>query len=356
MAVHTSAITKSFNALEGAWDWWIGQLSSLLPFSAKSNRTASIVFVEICGDESLICKSKKGKVSVVERVRAEARRPRSLALLKKAKGLDVVIPRDQAFVLTKEFPVAAGANLKSVVGLQIDRLSPLKSDQIYFDVEVEPPKPRAEKVATQIGLVRKSDIDDAVKRIAAWGVSPKRIALAANDQVQQTSFNFLPREEGEEGLTTFQLNVLLVVLIIVASMFTWDVVTDRWQRDISAWQNAVSQAKAEAQVAADIQSELDALETQRMNLIQKKIAPSPLAVMTELSRVVPSTAWIQEMQMEKHAIRIIGFAENASLLPAILEESPLFAKAQFKAPVRKQPHQKGERFDLSLTLAGDKSP
>ncbi len=352
MPVETGTLSRSADLLETAWKWWTNELLSMVPPIARTGGRSSGVFVDFHGDEITIYKRRRGTVSVLERVRAGAKRPRQLAALKNAKSFQVAISADQAFVRQLDFPTAASANLRSVIALQIDRLSPVKADQIFFDHMVLERKPVSEKVAVNLAIVRRNAIEDVLNKVASWGVKPSGIGLLEKS-TSDIRYNFLPHDGKASGLTTFRLNALLFALLVSASLFTWGVVQDRWQQDISVWQSAIVGAKAEAQHAADIERELNVLEQSRLTLIQQKIAPSPLAIMAELSRIIPKTAWVSEMRLQGTSVRLMGYAENAAILPELLEKSPLFANARFQSPVRQDPRQKGERYDLMVNLKRD---
>ncbi|MGB8818478.1 MAG: PilN domain-containing protein [Rhizobiaceae bacterium] len=75
-------------------------------------------------------------------------------------------------------------------------------------------------------------------------------------------------------------------------------------------------------------------------------------VWEELARVLPDSAYLTDLSVKGGEVSISGYAWQAAALVVALEQSPLFSKADFTAPVIKTPGIEGERFQLSLAAGG----
>jgi len=70
----------------------------------------------------------------------------------------------------------------------------------------------------------------------------------------------------------------------------------------------------------------------------------------ELSRVLPDNAWLTDFSVNSSTVMVSGFADQASLLVAPLDASPLFARPVFVGATSKLPGHNGEHFDMRLEI------
>ncbi len=75
-------------------------------------------------------------------------------------------------------------------------------------------------------------------------------------------------------------------------------------------------------------------------------------VWEELARVLPDSAYLTDLSVKGGEVSVSGYASQAAALVVALEQSPLFSKAEFTAPVIKTPGIEGERFQISLAAGG----
>ena len=97
-------------------------------------------------------------------------------------------------------------------------------------------------------------------------------------------------------------------------------------------------------------------ETQGWTLLRRKrvIEPPIVEIWDELTRTMPDTAWVSQLQATKGKVSISGFATEAAPLIGVLEQEPLFKQVAFTNPVNFDPGAGAERFGITfeLDLAG----
>ncbi len=85
---------------------------------------------------------------------------------------------------------------------------------------------------------------------------------------------------------------------------------------------------------------------------------SKVAVLDELTRLLPDTTWAWNLKYNGKEIELSGFADSASDLIPLLDRSPLFEKVEFLAPVTKESQMRGEgnkekeRFKIKAKIQG----
>ena len=115
---------------------------------------------------------------------------------------------------------------------------------------------------------------------------------------------------------------------------------------------AVQQAKAEAETTRSLQDEVDRL-SRGMNVIAraKAEASSPLAILQDLSRLLPDGTWVVQFSIVGDEVILEGRTDSSARLVGLLEASPLFESVKYLAPVTRDAREGLERFNFSLRLA-----
>ncbi len=109
---------------------------------------------------------------------------------------------------------------------------------------------------------------------------------------------------------------------------------------------------------------LDRLKKEKENLIKEigefeKIREgeiSKILILNELTKILPSNAWILNLRYKAKEVEINGYAESSSDLVQLLDKSPLFEKVEFLAPVTKEKYlgtegvKEKERFKMKFKI------
>jgi general secretion pathway protein L len=74
-----------------------------------------------------------------------------------------------------------------------------------------------------------------------------------------------------------------------------------------------------------------------------------LVLLRELTEVLPNSTWLQEAQVSEQTVEIFGYSDRAADLVQPLENSPLFARVEFTAPITRDAQNK-EIFRLRMRL------
>jgi general secretion pathway protein L len=75
---------------------------------------------------------------------------------------------------------------------------------------------------------------------------------------------------------------------------------------------------------------------------------SAVDILRELTQVIPDNTWVTEFRLMDKGIQLTGYAESASELIPLLEESPLFEDVAFRSAITKDAKQNKYRFVIGL--------
>jgi general secretion pathway protein L len=255
-----------------------------------------------------------------------------------------------------ELPVEVADSLPEVLAFEMDRLTPFRTDEIYYDYKVKESDPELKHLKIGLSIARRVDVD----RLAGWardaGLEPRHagseLDLDPSGPDKERPLDLLPQPKrgGRQGFlvaTTATLAVLTLLLsagALYASMV-------REQRALTLAEARIAELRTVAEEVRTLETRVESLQARRNFVMEKKRErPISLAVLDEVTRRVPDGSWLLRFIVKDGDLRIIGFAEEPSRLVRSLEESPMFSGVRFAAPVTRDPRLEMDRFNLTAQV------
>ncbi|MEJ7668523.1 MAG: hypothetical protein WKH97_07270 [Casimicrobiaceae bacterium] len=367
--------------LAGFWRWWIGQLAEIVP-SGLSNtlerrRLRPVLVFD--AQEAILWQPALARgppamkrataISLTDDPARVASAGRSALLsslrgtyggVRGAHGVIVALsPRD---VLRKSvrLPAAVEENLRQVLAYDLDRHTPFKPDELYFDAVVVGRDAVRNEIVVDLASARRTAIDPAIKHAAAWGATV--LAVVPDDPAQAASsqLNLLPPDARplQSAWQRWQIGLPLALLIVlsVAAMLI-----PLWQKRESAIALNIlaDQARSQAAVSEALRQDLEAKAGDYNFALMRKYAfPSTMQVIDDVSRLLPDDTWLTQFELKSVArgkdtqreVLLRGETANAGRLVGVFEESQLFTQAAPRSPTTKIQPGPGEIFDLGAQL------
>ena len=344
--------------LAAFWRWWTGELAHLVPerFAQLGGR-GRIPVVEIAGEELVLVEPKSAvgpqtRVSVAALDEAQKRQALR-ALLERAgeqRGrVRVCLCHGEALVRRVTMPAATEENLQQVLGFEMDRLTPFRGDDVYFDHRVLARNVAVGQITVQIAVARRELVDGLVAKVRALGASVQGVTL--RDDLE---LDLLPteqrgeRESARERVINRALAAAVVLLAIVALLFPV------WQKRqaVLALHPVVAKAKTEAEATDAIARDLERQVADYNYLIAKKQAVYPVAAfIEEVSRLFPDNTWVQQLDVKwagkVREVQVSGETVSSSRLIELLEQSPILQNAAPRGSVVRGTVPGTERFVVS---------
>jgi general secretion pathway protein L len=262
---------------------------------------------------------------------------------------DVVVELPETEVLRRRFemPAASRATLACAVPFELERLSPIEAERLYYDFSVLDVSKAKKQAQLELRIVKRATVDSAISLARAAGLRVGAIRFAGDPR--EADWRSFPLDRTALlRLKWRQWNV--VVLALAALVLAAAVVFAAYWRGAAAAQELsaeVDAAGARAAVVHRLTHEISDVQAQVEFPLEQKRAPFLLALVKEVTRALPDGTWLSEFELDGGKIHIQGFAKSASDVVGEIDRSPMFANAQFMAPL--QSAQNGnERFDLSF--------
>jgi len=366
--------------LAGFWQWWMRELAPLMPAApraALARRRMRPVLV-FAGDQATVWQAAMEEGRPVMRAAttiplsgdasASSGRAALASLGKAGVPARVVVSLSAPEVLRKKIvlPAALEENLAQALGYDLDRHTPFKSEELYFDATVVDRTPARNTITVDLAAVRRTLVDPSLKHVAAWGGEVVAVVPEPPQSAAMSRLNLLPPElrTSRPLLRRWQFwgPVLLLGAMTIAA-----IAIPLWQKREYVLELAglADQARARAAVSETLRAELNARVGDYNTALERKYAfPGALQVVDTVSKVLPDDTWLTQFELKSIAkgkevqrdLLLRGETSNAGKLVQLFEESQIFAQAAQRGPTTKIQPGPGEIFDLGMQLKQRPAP
>jgi general secretion pathway protein L len=344
--------------------WWIAELAACMPnaFKGAIERRSQTVEVTIAAGQAVF-RERRGESWQqlarigLRRTEEQAARRELLRVKRSLKSrrtrIVLALAESQVLRRTVELPAAASENLREVLGFEMDRHTPFKAEDVYFDHRVLGQDGQRKRMTIELLVVPRRVADRAMTIADALGIRPHRIGIAGeagsgraadlSRGIEAVGANPSARPGRRRLLMAAAAASVLLLLAPLALMRTI----------LSHEEARLATLRAEATEVEALVKEAAALKLRNRFLVERKIAePSLVAVLDELTRILPDETWAAELRFEDGRVSVTGYSHDAPALIGLVEASDFFSETQFSSPVVFDPGMEADRFDLLATVTG----
>jgi general secretion pathway protein L len=259
------------------------------------------------------------------------------------------LPADKVLSKKISLPIAAEANLRQVVGFEIDRLTPFSPGQVYYDVRIMERQPAARRIQVEFIVVPCSIVDPLLKRFFEIGLPPDRVDVAGINY----AFNLLPEEKlPPKNRATQRIQLALIALALALVMAASALPLWQQRHLVVTLLPKVGAAQVKAEQVFALREELEgSIESSRFLLQKKQEAPLVIQILNELTVVLPDNTWIERLEIKDNTLQIRGQSLEASALIGLVEASEFFHGVTFLSPVTADRRTGRDRFFLSAQIS-----
>ncbi|MBN0987523.1 PilN domain-containing protein [Amphritea pacifica] len=337
-------------ALSSALSWWFGQLGQMLPARIRAGwqQDSFSLILELqnqqlsisAGQQHWTLPSPWDTSSLPETLKQ---------VIAKAQNATLSLADDMILQTRVSVPRNARDYIDNVVRFEMDRLTPFRADQVYFDTGPVTDEPGKEQCHTELYLIPKEQLQTILNQLEQLGITPDRIIPQGFLNQHDSHLNLLPQSDEASRRSRYlrfqfglvSLNLLLLITVVSLPLA-------QKQTQIEQLTEAVAQLRSQAEEVFQIREERQTLFQQQQNYVDiKQQQSSVLSLIDELTRLLPDEVWLSKMSMQGRSLRIQGEADNASELIALLQNSGKLTDVSFFSPVTQDPRSGKERFMIS---------
>jgi general secretion pathway protein L len=356
--------------LERFWRWWTGELARMVPerFAALGGATR-VPQVAFDGDRLVLVDpdaagAPQDSVAIPEDPQ-QARGPlrQMLERAGEARGrARLVLGKQEALVRRATMPAATEENLAQVLSFEMDRLTPFRADEVYFDHRIVSRDAGTATLAVVVAVARRDIVDSRVGLLRSLGVTVEGVSVQ-EDTVHGVALNLMPPElRGQretERQRVVKRGLLAAAGVLLLAVLLYPPYAKR--EVIKALHPVEAKAQSEAQATSKLAQELERLVDEHNFLLAKKHGTPPaLAYIEEISRLLPDNTWVQQLELKvagkARELQITGETASSSKLIEILEQSTLLRNATPRGTVTRGSQPGTERFAIAAETTGRTQP
>ena len=375
--------------LPAFWRWWRAELAPLVPAAARTavqrfrlrpvvafgDQVAVVWDLRLQGGALVLGEAARIPLSGDAAAAAHAGRAAIDALPRRAydgaaASPKVIVALPGAQVLRKEItlPAAVEENLKEALAYDLDRHTPFRADQLYFDAVVIGRDLAKKEVRVDWAAALKPAVDQARRHAENWGatvvgVTPQTFDLASAATAAPaawTKLNLLPEAERPD-VDAWRRWQFWVPVALLGAMALAAVVLPVWQKrdHVIALTQVTERARVQAAASDALREQLDRAMGDYNFVLGKKYAfPSTVHLLDDVTRLLPDDTWLTQFELKslpkgkepQREMLLRGESGNAGHLIAALEDSKQFEQAAPRSPTTKIQPGPGEVFDLGAQV------
>ena len=348
-------------AAQTGWQRWRGEIAALIPVGLRNALTSggAVVAIDLEDDAVILRRFADGEVAEIAHLPSAAfdaahlRAALSPYLVRPwflRDSFALRLPDATALQRNLSLPLAARRNIASLLDIELERQSPVDRDEIYHDYRILGTDRAAGRIDIVWRMVRRRSVAPALEICRQAGVDLAVIAFTG-DEAPSDGGNFpvAPRAALLLRLRHWLVRGLLLLILALLIAITAGAYA-RNQQALDDFSARVDQARIAARASLRLQHELDAARQRTALLLREKQGLTVTRLLAETTRLLPSGSWITGFSYQDGEVRLQGFSNAASSLIALFDASPLFASAEFRAPLTQGQSPGQEQFDLALKI------
>lgn len=335
--------------------WWRSELLSALPPAWREWVAAErpIVTMAPVSDSWQLRRVRAGRVEAEESVESDRE-----ALAQGVQRLRVeeehaprqvlMLPAVRTLRRRMTLPLAAEEHLASVLAFEMDRQTPFRADQLYFDHRIKKRDTTARTMLVEMLAVPRTVLDELLQKVG--GLQLDAADVAAGDL--PAGFNLLPPDRRARRVDKrLRINLILgVAAVALIWLVMWQSLALR-ERAIDALNKDKASSSAAAMQSAELKRQLrDAIEGASFLADKKAGEAVTVDVLAEITRLVPDDTWLERLSFIGTQVQLQGQSARADKLIGILTDSRCLAKPQFQGIIQPDGATGKERFSLAADL------
>ena len=271
----------------------------------------------------------------------------------------IALPPRQVMRKTLVLPAVVEENLAQALSYDLDRHTPFRPDQLYFDAAVIDRNPAAKTISVDWVAALKTAVDSARRQVEDWGAVVIAV-VPGPASTRATRLNLVPHETRPPSALWRRWQLWAPAALVALGALAVLVTPLLQKREYAIALNKQTESAREQAEAADrLRTQLERQQDDYNYALAKKYAyPGTVQIIDDITRLLPDDTWITQLEMKStvrgkdsaRELTLRGESANAGALISTLEESKLVEQAALQSPTTKLQPGPGEVFVLGARL------
>lgn len=268
------------------------------------------------------------------------------------EGADKIVlirlPARNVLVRSTRYPFQAANIIPDLLAAEVDRFTPFDAADVVLAHRVVEYDWAAKEITVLFAAIRRDILSRLFEQALAAGYVP---AGAVTGESDLPLLFAKPGSTGSFGRTRARFNGWMVAaaLVFLVALALPSLLMEREYTALSA---RLSEVRANAEAGAGSVEQANRIENTRRFMDQRLggTAP-PLALLSELSRLIPRDSWITSLNLQDNKLTLQGNSPKASDVVTALVGSSMLSEVQYQSSITRDPRSNLERFSISAVIA-----
>jgi len=259
---------------------------------------------------------------------------------------------DSDLILRKELklPLAADSNLQQVLTFEMDRQTPFRASDVYFDFKVLERSNESGQLLVEIFVAPKAGVDKAVNNTTDLGYQLTGVDIVDNGRT--LGVNLLPvslrasrsNPKTRLSLALGGLAVVLIILVMAQSLYLRE-------HQVAELEEAIAGVQSEAREVVQIKKRIvDTSEASGFLAKIRSATPLAIEVLADVTRLLPDDTYLDRLVIADSGVQMQGKSQNAQRLIELVNQSPILDEAAFRGSTRLDNRSGLEIFEVNAKV------
>jgi len=255
-------------------------------------------------------------------------------------------------VLSRELklPLAADSNLAQVLSFEMDRQTPFRASDVYFDWKVLERGGESGQLLLEMFVVPRVVVDEALKAVASRGHRLAGVDIV--DGGRTLGVNLLPVDRRARrinprtrlSLALGALSCLLLALVMAQSLYLR-------AHQVAQLEDAITAVQGEAREVMQIKQQIEETSEAAGFLARSRSAvPLAIEVLADITRILPDDTYLDRLVITNSSVQMQGKSKNAQQLIPLVNGSNLLDNAAFRGSTRLDARSGLEIFEVNAEV------
>ncbi|MGO4737537.1 PilN domain-containing protein [Bosea sp. 2KB_26] len=264
-----------------------------------------------------------------------------------------VLSAPQAIAQSLVIPRRAQVRAEDIVRENIARKTPLKPDEVFVGYDLR--GAAASKLELRYLLLPRAVLDQMLARLA---VAPSEIATLEGPAFEGLPPASVPFAQKPHRPSPWfkRIAIALVLLSVLGAVTGYLALAWRQAQLLKSMETEIAEISGPAQQSTESLRSVFGLADDVSRLTAQRSTPGIVQVWDELSRILPDSTFLTELEITGTTLRATGYSDAAPALIKLLEESPILHNATLSGPLVFDRSTGKENFSLRATLRQARLP
>jgi general secretion pathway protein L len=249
-----------------------------------------------------------------------------------------------------KLPLAAESNLAQVLSFEMDRQTPFRAADVYYDWKVLDRNSESGQLRLDLFVVPRPEADSMVKAVTGRGFRLAGVDVV--DGSRTLGLNLLPADQRTKSVNPkTRLNLALgaacaalLGLVMMQSLYLRS-------HQVAELEEAITAVQGEARQVMTIKQQIEDTG-EAAGFLAKRRAEAPLAVevLADVTQILPDDTYLDRLVISKSSVQMQGKSQNAQQLIELVNESGLLDEASFRGSTRLDARSGLEIFEVNADI------